>query len=122
MFGEEWEVELWVDLDIQTCYVILPKAIRLSPEDCEARNLLGHLNQILLPWFQRLSDGHPRFEEANLVAKDIAEQLQRGGDPFSTLNDCEAFLRFGGPCSEGFLNLAKAYLVAKSGAESEVRK
>ena len=117
LFGEEWEVELWVDEDINTCFVMLPKVVRLRPEDCEARSLLDHLNQILLPWFQRLSDGHPRFEEAYLLAEDIADQLQRGGDPFGKLNDCETYFRLGGPCSEVFLSCANAYLAARRRAE-----
>jgi len=122
LFGEEWEVELWVDEDNNACYVILPKVVRLSPEDCEARSLLDHLNQILLPWFQRLSDGHPRFEEAYLLAKDIADQLQGGGDPFDKLNDHETFFRLGGPCSEGFVNFAKTYLVATRRADKRKRR
>ncbi|TWU31615.1 hypothetical protein [Novipirellula artificiosorum] len=122
LFGEEWEVDLWVDEDTNLCYVILPKVVRLSPEDCEAPSLLDHLNQVWLPWFQRLSDGHPRFEEAYLLAKDIADQLQRGVDPFSKLDDCETFFRLGGPCSEEFLNCAKAYLAAKYCDESRERK
>lgn len=122
LFGEEWEVELWVNEDFSPFYVILPKVVRQGPEDCEASLLIDHLKQVVLPWYQRLSDGHPRFAKAYMLATDIADHLQRGVDPSSKLDDCDTFFRLGGPCSEPFVNFAKAYLVAKSDAESEVRK